>query len=122
MPRPKKRRRVCCLPSSCSFGPLDLKTEGKEQILMTLDEFETIRLIDLEGLNQEECAEKIDVARTTVQSIYNSARKKLAECLVKGKELTISGGDYILYCGEKCGCGCRHCHRRKCYSGDEFNE
>ncbi|MEG1501516.1 MAG: DUF134 domain-containing protein, partial [Clostridiales bacterium] len=62
-------------------------------ILMTLDEYETIRLIDLEGLTQEESAQQMNVARTTVQKIYNDAKKKLAESLVKGKILSIEGGE-----------------------------
>lgn len=81
---------------------------------MTVDEYETIRLIDLEGLTQEECAERMKVARTTVQGIYAGARKKVAESLVAGKMLRIEGGDYRLCDGyaESCRpCGCRR-HRR----------
>ncbi len=89
-------------------------------IVMTVDEFEAIRLIDLEGLSQEECAEQMQVARTTAQAIYNSARVKLAECLVKGMELTISGGDYVLSEGKGCGCrACGYCHKRRCCSENE---
>ena len=62
--------------------------------MMSIDEYESIRLIDYEGLNQEECAKSMDVARTTVTSIYDSARKKLAQLLVEGKTLCISGGAY----------------------------
>ena len=110
MPRPRKWRRVCCMPGSQSFGPLD--GQAGARIVMGIDEFETIRLIDLEGLSQEECAQRMDVARTTAQAIYSSARAKLAECLVKGLELSINGGDYVLCDGEFRGCGCGHCHRR----------
>ena len=102
MPRPCKRRRVCGEPSCVRFGPLDGRAcEGT--VLMELDEYECIRLIDLEGLTQEQCAAQMDVARTTVQAIYSGARAKLAECLVKGKELKIVGGNYTL-CEQKGNC------------------
>ena len=63
---------------------------------MTLDEFETIRLLDREGLTQEQCAEKMGIARTTVTAIYDSARRKVADALVEGKQLLIRGGNYRL--------------------------
>ena len=63
---------------------------------MSLDEFETIRLLDREGLTQEQCAERMGVARTTVTAIYESARRKTAEALVDGKRLLIRGGNYRL--------------------------
>ena len=91
----------------------------RKVIVMTVDEFEAIRLIDLEGLNQEQCAKQMSVARTTAQSIYNSARVKLAKCLVKGKELSISGGAYVLCTGEASGCGCGHCRKKRCHLGDK---
>ncbi len=110
MARPRKRRRVCNLPQRNKFGPLDM-TAHDEMLTMTVDEYETIRLIDLEDLTQEEAAEQMNVARTTVQGIYFGARKKLADMLVYGKPLTIEGGEYRLceeYSGE---CG-RKCRRR----------
>ncbi len=95
MPRPKKCRKICGLPKQCHFGPLD--GEAADQIVeMTVDEYETIRLIDYLGYNQENCSQQMGVARTTVQSVYNSARKKLAESLVDGKLLVIQGGNYII--------------------------
>lgn len=83
---------------------------------MTLDEYETIRLIDLDGLTQEECARQMDVARTTAQAIYNSARRKLAQCLVEVRELHIEGGEYVLCDGQNHACRSRHCggRCRKC--------
>ena len=79
---------------------------------MTVDEYETIRLIDLEGFTQEECAAKMNVARSTVQGIYIEARRKLAESLVKGKVLLIEGGEYRLCDG--LGNSCRRgCHRQR---------
>lgn len=79
---------------------------------MTVDEYEAIRLIDLEGFTQEECAEQMNVARTTVQGIYVTARKKLAESLVSGKVLLIEGGEYRLCEGRGNGCG-RGCNRHR---------
>lgn len=96
MPRPRKCRKVCCLPKSNLFGPLDKSNLENGIIEMTVDEYETIRLMDLEGMTQEECAEKMNVARTTVQRIYNEARVKLAKSLVNGQLLKIEGGDIKL--------------------------
>ncbi|MDD4774297.1 MAG: DUF134 domain-containing protein [Eubacteriales bacterium] len=110
MARPMKRRKICCLPESSRFGPLDSPAEPKNRVIMTVDEYETVRLIDLEGFTQEECAGQMNVARSTVQGIYNDARKKLAESLVNGKILSIEGGEYRLCDGVGCG---RGCHRRR---------
>ena len=74
---------------------------------------ETIRLIDLEGLKQEECAERMNVARTTVQRIYNDARKRIAEAIVNGSVLKIEGGDYKLYDESERAHGCGRCRRRR---------
>ena len=96
MARPMKVRKVCCLPETNLFGPLNRKHALRDEIVMTVEEYETIRLIDLEGLMQEECADRMDVARTTVQRIYISARKKLAYAIVEGVPLKIEGGSYKL--------------------------
>ncbi len=109
MARPIKWRKVCRLPESNKFGPLGSTLDNKDCINMKVDEYETIRLIDLEGLTQEECADQMNIARTTVQGIYMRARKKLAESLVNGKTLIIEGGKYQLCSGhgQRCGRGCR---------------
>ena len=73
---------------------------------MTLDEYEAIRLMDLENLQQEQAAAQMGVARTTVQLIYNNARRKLAEALVQGRALEIDGGSYELCRLHGCDCGC----------------
>lgn len=115
MPRPCKRRRICAMPGCGRFGPKDRTGAEHPVVTMTLDEYESVRLIDLLGMTQEQCAQQMNVARTTAQTIYNSARVKLAECLVNQKELKIEGGDYVL-CDEKTEeCGCGHgCGRRCC--------
>lgn len=117
MPRPRKWRNVCALPQITKFGPLGAPLDETPSIIMTVDEYETIRLIDQEGLTQEMCAGQMNVARTTVQGIYESARRKLAESLVEGKLLFIEGGDYHLndHGGPHhygCGRGCRMGHGR----------
>lgn len=112
VPRPRKWRKVCRLPQSSLFGPLDSRLNAENYINMRVDEYETIRLIDLEGFTQEECAKRMNVARTTVQGIYNEARKKIAQSLVYGKVLWIEGGEYQLCDGFSTSCHgsgyCRH--------------
>ena len=80
---------------------------------MALEEYETIRLIDYEGLTQEECSERMNVARTTVQRIYSDARKKMAQLLVEGRSLRIEGGDYKLYDENEKIYGCGRCRRHR---------
>lgn len=113
MPRPRKCRRVCGLPQSNIFGPLCESCNDKNTTFMTVDEYETIRLMDMESMTQEQCAEQMEVARTTVQRIYYDARKKIATALVKGQFLKIQGGDFRVFSkshlcdGVKCPCKCR---------------
>ncbi len=94
MPRPCKHRRICRMPKACRFGPLG--TDGGEDIALTLDEYETLRLIDLLGYTQEECAAQMGVARTTVQAVCTAARRKVADALVNGRRIEIRGGHYTL--------------------------
>ena len=92
MARPMKKRRICAKPRFDVFGPLN--SVKRNYIFMTLEEYETIRLIDHNDLTQEEAADFMEVARTTVQSIYSSARTKIADSLVNGKSIKIEGGNY----------------------------
>ena len=112
MPRPKKCRRVCDYPQTLTFLPEDHKNR-EQVVILTVDEYETIRLIDKEGLSQEQCGDFMQVARTTVQQIYASARKKLADVLVDGLPLRIEGGDYQLCNGVNRACGCTNCYKQK---------
>lgn len=120
MARPRKWRKVCCLPDSNLFGPLNAPIDQDHFVTMSVDEYETIRLIDLEGFTQEECANQMNIARTTVQGIYTDARKKIAESLVNGKVLKIEGGDYKLCDGLEKSCGGGGCRRFRC--GMDFIE
>ncbi len=93
MPRTPKCRKIYSFPDYYSFIPEDAEKENLESIMMSLDEYETIRLLDYEGLNQEECALRMGVARTTVTAMYENARKKLISAVVEGKRLSIAGGN-----------------------------
>ena len=102
MPKCRKRR-ICREPDYVIFQ----SENGLDDVTtLTVDEYEAIRQIDMEGLSQEECAKKMCVARTTAQLIYNSARKKIAESIVLGKSIRIEGGNYILCDGSPC---CENC-------------
>lgn len=90
MARPQRCRRICGMPQVSSFCPA--QQQGQQPILLSLDEYEVIRLVDLEEKSHQQCALQMDISRSTVQEIYESARKKIAACLVHGRELVISGG------------------------------
>ncbi|NBH73711.1 DUF134 domain-containing protein [Clostridiaceae bacterium] len=116
MPRPTKCRKVCYFPQILEFHP----SQGKKTdapVILTVDEYEAIRLIDKEGLSQEQCCELMQIARTTVQRIYENARKKMASMLVDGLPLRIEGGDFRLCDGKAAYCrhdGCfKHQYRQK---------
>ena len=99
MPRPIKCRKVCHFPNVLEFLPAD-DTEKKTPIVLTVDEYETIRLLDKKGYSQEQCAASMQVARTTVQRIYEIARKKIADALIDGHPLKIEGGDFRICDGQ----------------------
>ena len=84
MPRNTKCRKIFCFPDYYGFVPEEVGADHIETILMSLDEYEVIRLLDYEGLNQQECALRMDVARTTVTAMYENARKKLVRAIVEG--------------------------------------
>lgn len=119
MARPTKCRRICHMPVVQEFVPN--RQDGQEPVILSMDEYEAIRLMDKEGMSQQQCSSRMGVARTTVQKIYESARKKIAEMLVEGRAIRIEGGDVELCqgsgceddecmkrCGHACYCG-RHC-------------
>jgi predicted DNA-binding protein (UPF0251 family) len=93
MARPLCCRRVACEPASSYFKPQGIPLSSLETLALTLDELEAIRLADLEGLYQEDAAKQMDVSRQTFGRIIESAHKKIAEVLVHGKALEISGGE-----------------------------
>lgn len=92
MVRPHKRRCVNGTPIAVLYKPSGIPARQLEWITLTLDEFETLRLLDHLGYDQEQAAEKMDVSRPTVTRIYRTARKKVADALVLGQGLRIEGG------------------------------
>lgn len=114
MPRPIKCRKVCHFPQILEFFPADVKTE-REPVILTVDEYETIRLIDKEDFSQKQCAAFMQIARTTVQRIYEEARKKLADAIVDGRPLRIEGGDFWLCNGQGVNCGQDDCFKQVVY-------
>jgi uncharacterized protein len=125
MPRPVKCRRVEFVPDVLYFKPAGISVRELVEVELTMDEIESIRLADLEGLYQEDAAGHMCVSRQTFANILVSARSKIAECLIKGKALRIEGGkieaqerDFIcqdcnhtwsLSLGSKCPSECPQC-------------
>ena len=94
MPRPKKCRRICAMPPSARFEPAG--GSKAEPVVLTVEEFELLRLLDLEQYTQAQCAAQMQVARATVQADYDSARRKVALALAQARPLEIAGGEYQL--------------------------
>ena len=109
MARPRQCRRVSQLPESNYFKPRGIPLSELEEVVLTVDEFEAIRLADLEGTYQEQAAQKMNVSRQTFGRIIDSARKKVAEALVQGKALRIEGGTFRVDATRKFECAeCHH--------------
>ncbi len=109
MPRPPKCRRVEFLPDVTYFKPAGIPLRVLEEVLLSLEEVEAIRLKDLEGLEQEEGAQSMKVSRPTFQRILASARQKMADALLHGKSIRIEGGNYETAW-----------HRFRCLNGHEW--
>ena len=94
MSRPTKVKRIHALPAVSRFVPEG--AEANPPVAITLEEYECLRLMDYEGMTQEECARVMGVARTTVQALYVTARRRIAGCLVEARPLLIQGGSFEL--------------------------
>ena len=95
MPRPITPRRIGFQPDVTYFKPAGKKLIELEETILSMEEFEAIRLKDLEGLEQEEAAKKMNVSQPTFNRVLKSGRKKIAEAIVKGKAIRIEGGTYF---------------------------
>lgn len=93
-PRPLKPRCVAHVPSVTYFKPAGIPLHALDEVVLTVDELEALRLKDVLGFEQEECAQKMNVAQSTFQRILTSARTKVSTALVQGKAIRIEGGRY----------------------------
>ncbi len=109
MARPMKCRRICEKPAYDCFAPEGIAPN--EKVILTLDEYEVIRLIDYEKQTHAECAKQMGISRSTVTDIYENARFKIADSLVHGKTLQIAGGHYRLCDGAIAGTCFQKCQK-----------
>lgn len=96
MPRPRICRRVQFEPNVTYFKPARVPMRELEEVILTVEEFESIRLKDLEGLDQIKSAKKMKISQPTFFRLLNSARSKIADSIVNGKAIRIEGGNYRL--------------------------
>ncbi len=107
LPRPVKPRKIAFVPRNTYFVPVNKPKCELKVMNLKLEELEAMRLKDIEKLNQEKCAEKMNVSRQTFQLIIDEARSKVAQALIEGKAISIEGGNYTFnICKYKCeSCG-----------------
>lgn len=110
MPRPTKCRRVAFLPDVTYFKPAGIPLRTLEEVLLSLEEAEAIRLKDLEGLEQEQSAVRMNISRPTFQRVLASVRQKIADALLNGKAIRIEGGNFEMAW-----------HRFRCPNGHEWD-
>lgn len=109
MARPINCRRVSFTPQSNYFKPRGIPLSVLEEVILSVDEFEAVRLADLEGLYQEQAANEMKVSRQTFGRIIESAHRKVAEALIRGKALKIEGGEFEMASTRKFRCAdCQH--------------
>ena len=94
MPRPRRCRRVLGHPDATYFKPAGIRMRELEESILSVDEFEAVRLKDLESLEQEKAAEKMNISQPTFHRLILAARKKVADAIVNGKAIRIQGGDF----------------------------
>ncbi len=111
MPRPRRCRRVGFKPDVTYFKPAGVRMIELEESILSVDEFEAVRLKDLEELNQEACAKKMNISQPTFHRLVNSARKKIADAIVNGKAIKIEGGSFELAGQKRIGHRKRFRHR-----------
>ncbi len=116
MPKPKKNRFVEEPPSVFFFKPQGIPLFRLVQVVLGIDEYEVIRLVDYEGMQQKEAAEKMKISRATCARILESAHKKIAQAITKGQAIKIEGGSVVLGRNRY---RCRNCDTFWGSAGDE---
>lgn len=128
MSRPKCCRQIGAMPGKTCFQPEGTASSSFDEVLLSLDEYEAIRLADLEGLYQEKAASQMNVSRQTFGRIVEAAHRKVADVLVNGKSLRIDGGPVSMKaegparcprcsrpfgpdCGKRNEMSCPHCRK-----------
>ncbi|MFZ7103606.1 MAG: DUF134 domain-containing protein [Peptococcaceae bacterium] len=118
MARPIKWRKIENVPAIAYFVPSDKEIPEVQENILKLEELEAVRLKDLEGLEQGECADKMEVSRPTFQRILLSAREKIADSLVNGKTIHIEGGNFTQ---NICPVRCKDCGKEWMESFEKLN-
>ena len=94
MGRPPKWRRVAFIPEITYFKPAGISSGPLEEVCLSVEEAEAVRLKDWEGMGQEQCADKMNISRQTFQRVLGAARRKVADALLHGKAIRIEGGNF----------------------------
>jgi len=102
--RPKCPRRVELTPEVIYFKPRGVPLQELEVVCIVMEELEALRLVDLEGLTQEEASLKMGISRRAFWEDLQSARRKVTFALTTGRAIEISGGDYVTVGEENKGC------------------
>jgi len=110
MPRPPKCRRVEFLPAVTYFKPAGIPLRALKEVCLSVEEAEAIRLKELEGLEQEQGAERMNISRSTFQRVLASGRQKMADALLNGRAIRIDGGNFKMAR-----------HQFRCLNGHEWN-
>jgi len=109
MPRPPKFRRVAQTPGITYFKPQGIPMPLLDEVVLTIDEFEALRLADLQALSHEQAATKMKISRPTFGRIIERARQTLVDAIVNGKAIRIEGGNYRM--GKMFEFHCKNCNR-----------
>ena len=108
MPRPKQDRKISIPPLMKGFKPFGIPRRMLSSVSLLYDEYEAIRLLDYEGMNQDQAAVQMNVSRPTLTRIYEKARKTIAQALVEGKMIMIEGGNVQF---DRAWYRCRRCYK-----------